>query len=83
MREGTGREVVNRIQKTRKKMGLNVDDRIKISFGADEELSSIIQEYRDYIAGEVLGVSMEALEGEGEHHLEVEGRPLSLTIVKV
>ncbi len=37
MDEGLAREVVNRIQKTRKDIGLNVTDRIIIDFSADEK----------------------------------------------
>ncbi len=38
LREGLAREVVNRIQKTRKDLNLNVSDRISVTYNADGEL---------------------------------------------
>ena len=81
LREGTAREVVGRIQKTRKEVGLNVDDRIQVTYHAGPELASIIQEHRDYIAGEVLALSMDPSDQKLEHDLDVEGHALKLTIV--
>ena len=83
LKEGMAREVVNRIQKTRKEMGLNVDDRIKISFFADEQLASVIREHRAYIRGETLAVSLEASDKKGGNAFDVEGHPLGLTIARV
>ena len=83
LREGTAREVVNRIQKTRKEMGLNVSDRIRIRFRAERELAAAIEEHRSYIEGEVLAVSLEASEERGEHRFDVEGKSLELAITRV
>ncbi len=52
--EGLAREVVNRIQKTRKELGLNVADRIRLTYEADTALADAIERHRDYIAGETL-----------------------------
>ncbi len=52
--EGIAREVVNRIQKTRKDLNLNVSDRIHISFDVSEELKPIIEKHLDYICQETL-----------------------------
>ena len=82
LREGTAREVVNRIQKTRKEMGLNVADRIRVQFVADGELAVAIEEHRSYIEGEVLAVSLEESKEKGEHSFEVEGKSLELTITR-
>ena len=40
--EGLAREVVNRIQKTRKEIDLNVDDRITVSYSGDENILKAI-----------------------------------------
>ena len=40
--EGVAREVVNRIQKTRKEINLNVEQRIKLDLSCDDALKSIM-----------------------------------------
>ena len=49
--EGLAREVVNRIQRARKEMDLNVADRIEVSF-RDADLRDAVETHADYIAGE-------------------------------
>tara|TARA_R110000868_G_scaffold117600_7_gene312281 strand:- start:9464 stop:12571 length:3108 start_codon:yes stop_codon:yes gene_type:complete len=70
IREGLAREVVNRIQKTRKDIGLNVDDRIKVEFECDSELSAAILEHSDYISKETLASSLTAGKGSETHQIE-------------
>lgn len=58
-REGTMRELIRYVQEARKAAGLNVDDRIKLSFATDsKELASIYVEYADKIKEETLAVSI-------------------------
>lgn len=52
--EGLAREVVNRIQRTRKDSGFNVDDRIVITLSASSELRSAVEKHESYIAKETL-----------------------------
>ena len=52
--EGFAREIINRIQKTRKDSGLNVEDRINIYYHASEKLYSIIKEFNEHICQETL-----------------------------
>ena len=56
--EGAAREIVNRIQRARKAMNLEVSDRIHITYQADESLVECFNKYHDYIAGETLAVSI-------------------------
>ena len=53
--EGIARELVNRIQKIRKEAGLEVTDKIDISFLADNDLKQKIKKNIDYIRSETLG----------------------------
>ncbi len=53
--EGIARELVNRIQNIRKDSGLEVTDKIYISFLADESLKEKIHKNRKYICSETLG----------------------------
>ena len=56
--EGLAREVVNRIQKTRKDINLNVDDRIKILFHSNEKLEAVIMRFKEKIMSETLCVDL-------------------------
>ncbi len=55
--EGLAREMVNRIQKTRKDANFNVADRINIVIHSSPELAAIFEKYRSYIAAETLMVT--------------------------
>ena len=81
MDEGLAREVVNRIQKTRKDIGLEVTDRISVTFHADNKLAAAIEKHRDYIAGETLCNTFVAGEA-GDHAFDVDGNALALKIDK-
>lgn len=56
--EGLAREVVNRIQKTRKEDGFNVDDRINVYYKASDVINKAIESHKDYICKETLTVSI-------------------------
>ena len=58
--EGIAREIVNRIQKTRKELNFNVSDRIHIRYQCNPELEKIIEQHKQYICGETLGLSLTA-----------------------
>jgi isoleucyl-tRNA synthetase len=53
--EGIARELVNRIQNIRKDVGLEVTDKIDISFLADDDLKERIENNSAYIRSETLG----------------------------
>ncbi|MAI42604.1 MAG: isoleucine--tRNA ligase [Candidatus Azotimanducaceae bacterium] len=58
--EGLAREVVNRVQKSRKDLGFNVADRIHIYFEASKELEQAIENHKQYIKEETLALKMTA-----------------------
>jgi isoleucyl-tRNA synthetase len=57
--EGLAREVVRVIQDRRKKLGLNVEDRIDTRYDADGMLVRAMQRHADYIKSETLSVTLE------------------------
>jgi isoleucyl-tRNA synthetase len=57
--EGLAREVVRAIQDRRKKLGLNVEDRIATRYEADGMLLRAIERHADYIKTETLSVTLE------------------------
>lgn len=52
--EGNAREFVNRIQNLRKEKDFNVTDRISVRVSKDENFSTALQLYKDYICIEIL-----------------------------
>ena len=59
--EGQAREVVSRIQRARRDMGLAVSDRIRIVYHTtDKDLQNAIELYAGLISGEVLATSLTA-----------------------
>lgn len=58
-REGMMREAIRNIQSARKKAGLNIDDRIKLSVStSDKELRSALSDYRQSVIEETLAVDL-------------------------
>ncbi|MDE0691462.1 MAG: isoleucine--tRNA ligase [Gammaproteobacteria bacterium] len=83
VREGLAREVVNRIQRSRRELGLEVTDRIDIAYTADAELEAAMAEHHDYIAGEVLALRLaEGAAGKSQDlSATIDGKRLEYSIV--
>jgi isoleucyl-tRNA synthetase len=80
-REGLAREVVHAVQAARKTAGLNVEDRIALTLGGDEELLAAARAHEEYVAGETLATSLAYDGADGEAALtEIEGRPLLIAV---
>ncbi len=58
-REGTARELVNRIQNLRKESGLEVTDKINVVVESRPEVVESLQDYSEYIAGQTLASSIQ------------------------
>ena len=58
-KEGLARELVNRIQNLRKSNGYDITDKIAVTVLSSDEMDEAIKEYNDYIANQVLAVSVE------------------------
>jgi len=52
--EGLAREIINKLNTMRREMGLEVTDRIEVVLDTTERVKSCLEEYGDYISGEVL-----------------------------
>ncbi|MEP7066459.1 MAG: isoleucine--tRNA ligase [Gemmatimonadota bacterium] len=53
-REGMARELVSKIQQMRKAARFAVSDRVRLDLDGGPEIAALVQEYENYIAGEVL-----------------------------
>jgi isoleucyl-tRNA synthetase len=53
-REGVAREIVKRIQALRKESGFEITDRIRVSLESNATSDAAVEDFRDYICGQVL-----------------------------
>ncbi len=56
--EGVARELVNRIQNIRKTSGYEITDKISVNIEAREEITEAVENHKDYIASQVLAISL-------------------------
>lgn len=61
-KEGWARELVNRIQNLRKSNGYDITDKINVTILSTDEMDDAIKEFNEYIANQVLAVSVEITE---------------------
>jgi isoleucyl-tRNA synthetase len=78
-REGLAREIVHAVQNARKGAGLDISDRIELRLGGSEELLAAAREHGDYIAGEVLAISV-AYDATGGVEVEIDGHLLRIAV---
>ncbi|GHU71980.1 isoleucine--tRNA ligase [Bacteroidia bacterium] len=58
-KEGIARELVNRIQNIRKSNGYEITDKINVIIQPDERINEAVNEYKTYMANQVLAQSIE------------------------
>ncbi len=78
--EGLANDALRFIQDTRKAIGLDVSDRINLTFDADDVLAMAIDTHATRIMSDALVKNISR--GMGEHVTEIEGHKLSITITK-
>jgi isoleucyl-tRNA synthetase len=82
IREGLAREAVRAIQNARKAAGLNVEDRIALTLGGDEDLLDAIRAHEAYVAGEVLATSV-VFDGASPGEVaQIKGRELRIAVAR-
>jgi isoleucyl-tRNA synthetase len=81
--ERLAREVVHVVQAARKRAGLDVEDRIRLSLGGDTELLEAVRRHEEYVAGEVLASSI-AYDGAvtGDVAASIDGRELRIAVAR-
>jgi isoleucyl-tRNA synthetase len=80
--EGLAREVVNRIQKTRKDLNFNVADRINVQFDGNENLVAAVKKHAGYLQSETLTSKLDHVKGTKGQEFDVDGLNLILSIHK-
>ena len=83
-RAGLAREIVNRVQRSRKEADLAFEARITLHYEAGETLREAIEEHRAYLASQVLATTLVEGQGDGEPvSAEVDGESLRFWISEV
>ena len=80
--EGYARELVNKIQFTRKESNFNIMDRIVLFYHSDAEIAQVFEEYKDYICQETLTTQIYR-EDELKHNMkpwDINGKTVHLAI---
>lgn len=80
--EGLAREVINRIQKSRKDLNFNVGDRVHVTFNGSVELEEAILKHKDHIAGETLAASLTKTAGDLNLAYDVDDYQLKIGLSK-
>ncbi len=82
--EGRARDLVRRLQVMRKEAGFDIQDRIHVSYDAEPEMASAIEQFTEYIQAETLAVELvEHLDPTGHAWSgEIAGEPVRLSIKK-
>ena len=84
--EGLARELVNRIQNVRKSKDFDITDKIAVTVANDERVAKAVTDYKEYIANQVLAVSIElgdvnAADSDAVE-LDMDGWNLLITVAK-
>jgi len=79
-RESLAREVVHAVQIARKEAGLEVEDRIALGLGGDEDLLEAVRAHEGYVTGETLATSLELGDADGGQPATIEGRELTIAV---
>ncbi len=82
--EGLARELVNKIQFTRREKDFEIMDRIKVFYQADEEIQAVIAKHGEYIKSETLTNDIFAVKVVEKDMVEwdINGRVVQLTVEK-
>ena len=80
--EGLAREVVNRIQKSRKELHFNVGDRIIVNYQGSSEIEKVIENFKEHIGAETLALKFNKSSQELSLKYDIDEFKLSLEILK-
>ena len=82
-KEGLSRDMVNRIQNLRKERGLEVQDKVAVTYQTKDPLmSAAIDQYADYIKTETLTVRLEEGNTNGAEKLDIDGVEIFIHLEK-
>ncbi len=80
--DGFVREMISKIQNLRKETGLEVVDRIVLTYDGNAKLAEIIEKKKDFIASEVLANEVKAEKSSDMKELSINGETISFKVTK-
>lgn len=80
--EGIAREIVSKIQNLRKSSGFDISDRINMKYNGPKEIIDAINEFEDYIKGEILALNIE-ISDNLEEKIKINDYEIEVTITQV
>ena len=85
IQEGYARELINKIQFTRKEMDLDIMDRISVFYIADDEIAAVFTNFGEFIKAETLADSThrEELHHKDMKQWDINGKEVFLSVTKV
>ena len=82
VREGLAREIVHVIQNIRREKGLDVSDRIAVTYGVPDEVAPALDQFRDYIMGETLCTRLVRADEVDGDAVDLEGQAVRFLVEK-
>jgi isoleucyl-tRNA synthetase len=79
-REGLARELVRALNDLRKRLDLQLSDRVRIRLSADGEVAAALSAHGDAVAGEVLAVTVELGVVDDGERIEVAGQTVDVRV---
>jgi isoleucyl-tRNA synthetase len=83
VREGIAREFISKIQQIRKQIGLEMMDRVRIAYDGEDEVSSVVGAYGDYIKKETLAVTLAAERDGAAQKYDLNGHETAILVERV
>ncbi|HOA14998.1 MAG TPA: isoleucine--tRNA ligase [Bacillota bacterium] len=83
--EGFLRELLNRVQNSRKEAGFQIEDRIRTSVSGGDKTAKVLDRFREYIKGETLSDELtdKAFDAEYSKEWEVNDEKVTISISRV
>jgi isoleucyl-tRNA synthetase len=83
--EGFARELVNKIQFTRKEMNFEIMDRISIFYHSDDEIKAVFEQFSEYIKHETLtnSIHFTPIQEKDMQKWDINGKDVFLSIIKL
>jgi isoleucyl-tRNA synthetase len=85
IQEGYAREIVNKVQFTRKELDFDIMDNIEIKYYSDDELAEVFDNFAEYIKNETLALNIVRLseQEEGVKLIDINDKEAQLVIVRL
>ncbi len=79
-REGLARELVRALNDLRKRLGLALDDRVRVELAADDDVGAAVDEHAETIAAETLAVELGRGPADGGEPVDVGGQAVRVRL---